>query len=192
MWPAFPASDYYGSSAPSRRHQPTMSLPASQHHAGRGGGHRDGSHVHLQPFDGVGAQLCPCNIATTTPQTFTVASRPATSTSPGVLRARGRGCALLPSPDLPDWSWWDSLEERSTAGFSRTPSHLACRAQAIWQCWPASSLSGLLTTHCVHLDAQAAPSLHRPAATDRPRCPFITARFADASWRSVSHEQASV
>jgi hypothetical protein len=32
----------------------------------------------LQPFDGVGVQLCPCNIATATPQTFTVASRPAT------------------------------------------------------------------------------------------------------------------
>lgn len=32
----------------------------------------------LQPFDGVGVQLGPCNIATATPQTFTVASRPAT------------------------------------------------------------------------------------------------------------------
>ena len=29
----------------------------------------------LQPFDGVGVQLCPCSIATATPQTFTVASR---------------------------------------------------------------------------------------------------------------------
>jgi hypothetical protein len=32
----------------------------------------------LQPFDGVGVQLCPCNIATPTPQAFDVASRPAT------------------------------------------------------------------------------------------------------------------
>ena len=32
----------------------------------------------LQPFDGVGAQLCPCSLATTTPQTFAVASRSAT------------------------------------------------------------------------------------------------------------------
>jgi hypothetical protein len=32
----------------------------------------------LEPFDGVGAQLCPCSIATATPQPFTVASRPAT------------------------------------------------------------------------------------------------------------------
>ena len=36
----------------------------------------------LEPFDGIGAQLCPCNIATATPQAFTVASRPATSPSP--------------------------------------------------------------------------------------------------------------
>jgi hypothetical protein len=38
----------------------------------------------LEPFDRFGAQLCPCSIATATPQPFTVASRPATSPSPGV------------------------------------------------------------------------------------------------------------
>jgi len=32
--------------------------------------------------------------------------------------------------------------------------------------------------------------LHRPAATGRPRCPFTTARFTDASWRSKSQIQA--
>ena len=41
----------------------------------------------LEPFDGVGAQLCPCNIATATPQAFTVASRSATSPNQGVLPA---------------------------------------------------------------------------------------------------------
>jgi len=40
MRPAFPTSDYYGPSAPSRRHQPTASLPTT------GGRHQDGSHVH--------------------------------------------------------------------------------------------------------------------------------------------------
>ena len=30
----------------------------------------------FQPFDRVGVQLCPCNIATATPQTFTMASQP--------------------------------------------------------------------------------------------------------------------
>ncbi len=39
----------------------------------------------LGPFDGLGAQLCPCGFATATPQTFTVASQPATPTDEGVL-----------------------------------------------------------------------------------------------------------
>ena len=38
----------------------------------------------VEPFDGVGAQLCPCSIATATPQAFTMASAPATSTGTGV------------------------------------------------------------------------------------------------------------
>src|SRR5450759_3999862 len=60
----------------------------------------------IEPFDGVGAQLCPCNIATATPQAFTVASRPAPSTGPRVPRtALPRGCALLTSPDPPGLSW---------------------------------------------------------------------------------------
>ena len=36
-----------------------------------------------EPFVGLGAQLCPCSFATLTPQTFGVASRPATSTGLG-------------------------------------------------------------------------------------------------------------
>ena len=46
MGSAFPASDYYGSSAPSRRHRPAMRLPAGQPAAARKGDRRDGSHVH--------------------------------------------------------------------------------------------------------------------------------------------------
>jgi hypothetical protein len=36
----------------------------------------DGSHVHRCPVNGLGIRLCPCGIATATPQSFTVASRP--------------------------------------------------------------------------------------------------------------------
>ena len=39
----------------------------------RGGRPRDGSHVHHAPVDGGGAQLCPCSLATATPQAFAVA-----------------------------------------------------------------------------------------------------------------------
>ncbi len=86
MWPAFPTSDYYDPSVPFRRHRPTTGLPADQLAAGRGGDRRDGSHVHREPLDGVGAQLCPCGLATSTPQTFDVASLPATFTGSEVPR----------------------------------------------------------------------------------------------------------
>ena len=71
MWPAFPASDYYGDSATPWRHQPTTGLPAAR---GRRGRHHDASHVHHHPVGQVGAQLCPDSIATSTPQAFLVAS----------------------------------------------------------------------------------------------------------------------
>jgi hypothetical protein len=38
MRPAFPASDYYGGSAPARRHQPTLSLPCPTKGEGTTGG----------------------------------------------------------------------------------------------------------------------------------------------------------
>jgi hypothetical protein len=59
MWPAFPASDYYGPSAPPRCHQPTAGLPTTAHNGRREGRLRDGSHVHHVSIDGVGAQLFP-------------------------------------------------------------------------------------------------------------------------------------
>ena len=86
----------------------------------------------LEPFDGVGAQLCPCNLATATSQSFTVASRPTISIGPGVPRlARPVGCALQPSPYLSGLSWWTALEGLSAAGSLRTPFRLACRTHAI-------------------------------------------------------------
>ena len=71
----------------------------------------------LEPFNEVGAQLCPCNFAMAMPQSFTVASRPATSPGQEVLRPVGPvGCALLPSPDLSGSNWWFLLEGLSDAG----------------------------------------------------------------------------
>ena len=104
MWPAFPTSDYYGSSVPSRRHQPATGLPAGQLAAGRRGAARMVPTFTFEPLDGVGAQLCPCSIAITTPQAFVMASRPTTLISQGVLDAIRR-CALQSSPYPSDWSW---------------------------------------------------------------------------------------
>ena len=62
-----------------------------------------------EPFDGVGAQLCPCNLVMATPQAFTMTSRPATSTDLEVPRpSKMAGCALRRSPDLSDSSCWIS------------------------------------------------------------------------------------
>jgi hypothetical protein len=44
----------------------------------------------LEPFNGVGAQLCPCNLAAATPQAFTTASEPTTSPDSKVPRQRCR------------------------------------------------------------------------------------------------------
>jgi hypothetical protein len=98
MWPAFPASDYYGGSATSRPAEPTTSRPAGDLDGRPTGPARDASHVHHTPVDGVGAQLCPCGFATSTPQTFLVASLPATS--PGTEVARpvlGAGAHRTPA-----------------------------------------------------------------------------------------------
>jgi hypothetical protein len=96
MWPAFPASDYYGDSVPSQSHQPTTGLPAAGLAGQRGGRPWESSHVHHQPVDEGGAQLFPGSLATSTPQAFLVASTtpgitPPWSRSPG-SRAIARCC----------------------------------------------------------------------------------------------------
>jgi hypothetical protein len=70
------------------------------------GGDRNGSHVHCDSLDEGGAQLCPCGIATATPQHVTVASRGYhTNASPGVPRqAEARRVRTAPGPYPPDLS----------------------------------------------------------------------------------------
>jgi hypothetical protein len=59
MWPAFPASDYYGSSAPSPRHQPTTAFPpVSRLLAGEGTAGMVPTFT-LEPFDWRGARAMP-------------------------------------------------------------------------------------------------------------------------------------
>jgi hypothetical protein len=82
-------------------------------------GRWDGSHVHSGTACRVRYQLCPCSLATSTPQAFLVASRPTTLTGPGVLRAEARMRAAA-QPRSARFELVDSLEERSAAGFSRS------------------------------------------------------------------------
>ncbi len=102
MWPAFPASDYYGPSAPSPSHQLTASLPASGPDGRKGGDPATVPTFTTQPVDGLGAQLFPCSLATATPQPFTVASWPATTTGFGV--ALGKGVRCFPAQIRQVWS----------------------------------------------------------------------------------------
>ena len=70
MCTAFPRSQYYGDSAPSRSRQLTTSLTAGPLDADPDGRNRDGSHVHCVPIDEGSAQLFPDSLATSTPQPF--------------------------------------------------------------------------------------------------------------------------
>lgn len=51
----------------------------------------------LGPFDGLGAQLCPCSLVTVTPQSFTVTSQPGDISGPGVPRILRVRAATQPS-----------------------------------------------------------------------------------------------
>jgi hypothetical protein len=74
MQAALLPSDYYGGSATPGRHQPTAGLPATPLAVGREGQHPGASHVHHVPVGRGGTQLFPGSLATSTPQTFLVAS----------------------------------------------------------------------------------------------------------------------
>ena len=182
MWPAFPTSDYYEDSVPSQGHQLTTSLPAAGLAGRRGGQPRDGSHVHHRPVDGVGAQLFPCSLATSTPQAFPVASKPAATAPtrsrhrpwpvvhccPAHIRQVGAGVSRLRG-----FHHW----------FTRvTPSRLACRTRTVWRCRPVPSLSGLLPPDPAP-PGSGCPQLQRPAATGRRRAPSSR----PVIWRLVAH-----
>jgi hypothetical protein len=80
---------------------------AQPHHpAGHGqqGKTRDGSHVHCGSLDEGGARLCPCGLATSTPQSFLVASLAAHAYRLGSSPpTHHRQVRAAPGPDPPDF-----------------------------------------------------------------------------------------
>ena len=96
MWPAFPASDYYGPSAPSPGHQQTTCLAAAGL-AGRQVG--DPKMVPTFTTDrstGSVPSFSPAGLSTATPQAFTVApDTNGAEAAPSVVEGRG---ALLSRP----------------------------------------------------------------------------------------------
>jgi hypothetical protein len=105
--------------------------------------------------------LYPCGIATVTPQTFTVASRPVNTwrsrSSPPPDKRQVR---TAPSPYPPDWSWWSVKGRQTLISLVHLPVSLT---------GPASSGSTDASQRCQgcshpprHLPDQAAPSFTQP------------------------------
>jgi hypothetical protein len=91
-----------------------------------------GSRVHCALDEG-GAQLCPCGIAVSTPQTFPTASRAATANHPRSSPTPSRdGCAPRPA-HIHQVRAGVRIEGRNSVGSSRTPLRPARRTRTIWQ-----------------------------------------------------------
>ena len=182
MYTAFPCPDYYGSSAPFRRHRPATGLPR------RGArDRRSGSHVHsrtlwrgrcpampLQHRHGYAAvfhrglpvsdiyrpRSCPIGQSRSGARCNPA---PICQVRAGGLSLRGF-LALVPRVHL----------SVSLAG--PVPSDSAGASRRCQGCFRLCRCSPV----------QAALSFMRPAATGRWRWSFTTTRFKSASWRSIS------
>jgi hypothetical protein len=176
MRPAFPTSNYYEGSAPPRGQQPTASLPAND------GQPQDGSHVHRRPIDGGGAQLFPLHprheYAADLPHGLRASHEIPTPESPTRSRQactapRPTSARLEPMPRLRGFSHWFALA---------TPSRLACRVRAVWQCRPVPSSSRLLpSTPC------ASKAGLPPASATRCDGPPLDLSFHSVIQRLVAH-----
>ena len=179
---ALPGSKYYGGSAPSRADRSTMDparTPCWSHDIGQ---RRDGSHVHCDSLDEGGAQLCPCGIATATPQHVTVASwtdihKPAQKFPVPLTTEQVR---TAPSPYLPDLSrftfrrtysrWFLAY---STPSRSPNPHHLTVLS-ASRLCRGCSRPPGTSRISCPQLhrsccDKPGGEGLSPPLETSAPR-----------------------
>jgi len=185
MWPAFPASDYYGPSAPARGHQPTAGLPAAAHP-----GRRKGDSGTVPTF------------------TMSRSTGWAPSSSPEASpRVPRRPSSRPPTDCIRPAS--ESLPAAIAGGVRCDPAHIhqvgagvtleGVRPLVHFRCafpsrWTSTGPSGgadpprrrrSCSRHPPRFRDQAAPELHRAAATARPRSPSISARSHSASWRTM-------
>ena len=163
MWPAFPASEYYGRLRPTparigrRRTYPTAQLAATG--SGPPGwfprsllsGRRDRRPaMPLRHRRGYAADLhhgLPASDIT----------RPRSSHRTASVRVR-----TATRPRSARFEPVDLLRGFTTAGSSRTPLRLARRTRTIWQCWPVPALSGLLPP------SPGVPGIRLPSASPGP------------------------
>jgi len=98
-------------------------------------------------------------------------------------------CALLPSPDLPDSSWWIILRSvRPLVSHVHLPVLLAGPGPSD-SAGPSRRCRGCLPPMSVRLDGVGCPQL-RATRCDKPRAvSFHHRTVQSASWRSASHIQ---
>ena len=187
-----PGSEYYGGSAPSRTDRSTMdpAQPSCRMHDRRAGTETVPVFT-VDSLDEGGAQLCPCGIATATPQHFTVASGtdihmptpkfPAETSDgcaphPAHIRQIGAGEPLRDVPTLvPLVLLFVTLAEPTPSG-STGPSRL-CRG----------------CSHPLrHLPEHGCPQLHRPATTGRRRRSLTSTQIVSASRRTWIRAQPTL
>ena len=186
LWSAFPTADYYGPSVPSWPTQQTTRRPACTTTPCKGGRGQGGSHVHQQPFRRRGAQLCPSGIATSTPQSFLVASAPTTSTATESLASR----ACTATQPLSARFELVVLHLRSfSTGFSRTPSCIACRAPGCLAVPTGLGVVGAAYHPAKPSRLAELPPASRGCCDSRAAESFHLRTVDGASWRSISHDQ---
>jgi hypothetical protein len=180
MWPAFPTSDYYGSSATSRRPQRTVRLPRAQQ---LGGHRRDASHVHHRPVGRVGAQLYPGGIAARYRNTARGLTRPNSNrtdkTAPNDNRNR--------APQRPiAASFGAAVLYRGFNHWFVSYAFLPC-----YRTGPLAADRCSIVRGCSHppphLRRQAAPQLH-PTVTAAGGRASHPARSYGASWRNTASD----
>ena len=169
MWPAFPTSNYYRPSAPpgaiSRRWTCPPSDPGWVRRAGQP---QVGSHVHQQSGRQDRHPAIPLQ-----PRHEYAAGLPRGLPTGYASRLRShhptevRRCALLPGPDPPGSSRFQSLRGFNHRFTHVVPLCLTCPTRTVWRYRSVPALSGLLPTRPAHLHQPSCPQLHRSAATNR-------------------------
>ena len=165
MWTAFPPPDYYADSDTPSAHQPTSGLAGPPPAARRA---RGASHVHHDPFDRVGSRLYPYSPSGGHSQH--PAGHHARKNSRDVERAAVDKGGIVTVGDPCPPGFGSFLQSR---GFNHRfafalPFGLASTHAGVWQCRPAVTSSGRLTSGA-RSRASAVPQLHRAAASAQGR-----------------------
>jgi hypothetical protein len=144
QWPAFPASQYYGPSAPPDPiNRPWVHPSRCAAGSGVGPGEPDGSHVHPRTLRRDRHPAMPLHhrhdYAAGLHRGLPVRRLHPAEKFPAGRSRRVRGAIRPMSARFS--GRWSRLEERSATGSSRMPLRLASRARPIWQYRNDSSLS---------------------------------------------------